>query len=310
MTSPEASVAPRPARKRPATSIERAAYAPDLRAPLRPPESVAAAVPGGAIVLLVHDGRESAVREALQRGMERAVTTAPLLLAIHVQPPDESAAMFAQVLEHHRPEAVVLTPPLGGRSDLVDVCDRARTRCLRIGLAPELSCDERAATALTVRRLVTLGHARIGLVAGPETSPGARQRELGYLDAMAEHGLDRGPALIVPGDDTFESGMAAGRLLLEISPRPTAILACNDDMAAGVLHAAAQAGVPVPEALSLVGFDDTSIARRLLPPLASVRIPWERIGHEAINRILNRSAAPPGPFDAQLVERASLAVLT
>ncbi|MFD2136600.1 substrate-binding domain-containing protein [Novosphingobium resinovorum] len=52
--------------------------------------------------------------------------------------------------------------------------------------------------------------------------------------------------------------MAAGRLLLEISPRPTAILACNDEMAAGVLHAAAQDDVPVPQALSVVGFDDTS----------------------------------------------------
>ncbi|MFT4055839.1 MAG: substrate-binding domain-containing protein, partial [Novosphingobium sp.] len=163
------------------------------------------------------------------------------------------------------------------------------------------------AAALAVRRLIAIGHVRIGLIAGPETSPGARQRELGYLDAMAEHGLDRGPALIVPGDDTFESGIAAARLLLEISPRPTAILACNDDMAAGALHAAVDAGVAVPDALSLVGFDDSPLARRLMPPLASVRVPWDRIGHEAALRIADESAAPLAPFDGQLVERASIA---
>lgn len=328
MTSPEAPVAPRPRRKRPAppgdtfvagsTSIERAAYVPDLRGgALRPVEGIGDIAGNGtadltadrAIVLLVHDGRASPIREAVQDGMAGALAAGTHLLAIHALPPDGSVAAFRDLLERYRPVGVVLIPPLAARADLADICQHAHTRCLRIGAQHGLSCDERASAALAVRRLVALGHARIGLVAGPETSPCARERELGYLDAMAEQGLDRGPALIVPGDDSFESGIAAGRLLLEISPRPTAILACSDDMAAGVLHAAAQSGVPVPEALCVVGFDDTPLARRLLPPLASVRLPWERIGHEAAKRIRDESATPLEPFEGRLMERESLGPL-
>ncbi|MFC6436584.1 substrate-binding domain-containing protein [Novosphingobium resinovorum] len=330
MTSPETTVATRPTRRRPASSIERAAiepcvteragmeraaYVPDFRGPLRSPECADPVPANHALVLLVHDGSEHAIRDAVQDAMAKAMANAveagthlfaPHVLGANAMKPDGIPAAFARLLARHRPAGVVLMPPLSAREDLADLCLRAQARCLRVGAQPGLSCDERGGAALVVRRLVTLGHTRIGLVADPESSAGARQRELGYLDAMAELGLDRGPALIVPGDNSFESGIAAGRLLLEISPRPTAILACNDEMAAGVLHAAAQDDVPVPQALSVVGFDDTSLAHRLLPPLASVHVPWNRIGEEAAKWILAESSASLEPFEPHLMERASL----
>ncbi|PNU06538.1 substrate-binding domain-containing protein [Novosphingobium guangzhouense] len=308
MTSPEAPVSTRGPRAHKATAIERAGYLPERRARPRPAETAPGATPAAAsaVILLVHDGHEQGLRETVERGIAAALADGTHLPAALFLPPDDAVATLAGVIERHRPSGIVLMPPLSARQDLADLCLRMRTRCIRLGTEPALSCDERGAAALAVGRLVALGHARIGLVAGPETSVNARQRELGYLDAMAEHGLDRGPALIVPGDDSFDSGIAAGRLLLEISPRPTAILAANDAMAAGVLQAAAQAGVPVPAALSVLGFDDTPLARCLLPPLASVRLPWDRMAFEGARRLLGATGPSLGPFEVEVVERGSL----
>jgi LacI family transcriptional regulator len=101
-----------------------------------------------------------------------------------------------------------------------------------------VAANDREAAAAAVGYLIALGHRRIGVVGGPDEAGPAQERELGYLDAMADHDLDRGPALIANGDFSLESGVSAGNLLLEVSPRPTAIFAATDGMAAGVLHAA------------------------------------------------------------------------
>lgn len=311
---------------RTATAIERAGYTPDLPVPLprqarsrqaRTPPRQGEPAPGDpgrdphrqvdrTLIALVHDGRNRDILDAVEAGLGEQLHGGDRLLVLHGLPPGEEAGSLAYFLDRHRPEAVVLMPSLADREDLAALCARAQVGCQRLGSAGSPGCDERRAAASAVRQLIALGHARIGLVAGPDGSASARNRELGYLDAMAEHGLDRGPALIVPGDDTFASGIEAGRLLLEISPRPTAILACNDEMAAGVLHAADQAGVAVPAALSVVGFDDTPLARRTLPTLASVSLPWAHVGQDAARRIVTGQPLPGEGFDAALILRDSL----
>ena len=80
-------------------------------------------------------------------------------------------------------------------------------------------------------------------------------------------------SMIADGNYTFESGVMAADRLLDLMPRPTAIFACNDEMAAGVLHAARQRGIDVPRDLSIIGFDDTPIAAHIWPPLTTVRWP-------------------------------------
>lgn len=303
MNRSDAPVVPLPVRNPRASAIERANYVPDLLPRKGAARPVEAFVPPP-VVLLLHDGRNGDVLDLVESGLAAGIEDSHLI-ARHRFAPDMTAGAFTRFLERHRPACVVLVPPLSGSEDLATLCTRAHVRCLRLGVTGDLGCEERRAAAIAVARLVAAGHARIGLVSGAEGSPSAQQRELGYLDAMAEYGLDRGPALIVPGDDTFESGIEAGQLLLEISPRPTAILACNDAMALGVLHAAARSGIAVPEALAVVGFDDTPLARRALPALSSVHVPWERIGREAARRVLSDAQMPPVSFDGELVERAS-----
>ena len=93
---------------------------------------------------------------------------------------------------------------------------------------------------------------------------------------------------------TLESGIAGAESRFDLQPRPTAIFACNDEMAAGVLFAARSRGIAVPEELSIIGFDDTPIAARVWPPLTTVRWPIVAMGRAAaLKSIGDATSVPP-----------------
>ena len=123
------------------------------------------------------------------------------------------------------------------------------------------------------RHLLELGHRRIGMISGPSRVLCSRARVDGYRAALETAGLKVDPALIRYGDFHVESGFAQGRHLLELDDPPTAIFAGSDLQALGVYEAARQAGLRIPEDLSVVGFDDLSVARWVGPPLTTVRQP-------------------------------------
>jgi LacI family transcriptional regulator len=115
--------------------------------------------------------------------------------------------------------------------------------------------------------------------------------------------------LIVEGGYTYESGVAGGEKLLALNPRPTAIFASNDEMAAGVYRAANRLGLSIPGDLSIVGFDDGALAARLLPSLTTIRLPIRELGRIAANKILHPEAAGAHsmvtPLEPHLVIRDS-----
>lgn len=274
----------------------------------------AARAADAALVAIVHDGSDRGVLEIALAGSAQALDGTGLALVLEMIPAalthEDSALRMRGFLDRLRPAGTVLLPPLAERDDLAAICEEAQVRCARLGREDGgLACDDRRAMAGVIHWLVEQGHQRIGIVSGPEASFAAQQRELGYLDTLADHGLDRGASLIVAGDNSFASGLSGGRLLLEVSPRPTAIVACNDEMAAGVLAAAAQAGVAVPTALSVVGFDDTPLAERTVPALTSVHVPWQRMALDAVAGIAGSGPMPDrdAAYTAALVMRDSVA---
>jgi LacI family transcriptional regulator len=216
-------------------------------------------------------------------------------------------------LETQRPAGVLLLPGVAEFDSIVRACNDIGCTPIRLGTtaldetAQTIVSNDREAAAGAVGYLIALGHRRIGLIAGPEDGGPAQERELGYLDAMADHDLDRGPALISAGDYSFESGISAGNLLLEVSPRPTAIFAANDAMAAGAIHAARARGIRVPEDLSVVGFEDTPVAAQIWPPLTTVRVPIAAMARAAACRLIFPAAAAsqPSQFRLELVPRSS-----
>src|SRR5690606_24123939 len=162
------------------------------------------------------------------------------------------------------------------------------------------------------KHLAELGHIRIGFIAGPPGFRSREERRKGFLDGLKKHGIDLPAKNIVDGAYTYESGIAAAEKLLKLSPRPTAIFASNDEMAAGVYHAARQLGLSIPGDLSVVGFDDTPVSSRLWPPLTTVRWPIHEMGRAAAAHLLRAAADQPpdeekGVFPAFLVARDSTA---
>ena len=269
----------------------------------------------GKLIALLSDSANPQQALAAQQGMLEALRDSDHALVVHAV--DRAAPGMEQdlrrFLEAHRPAGALLLPGIAELGSIARACDEIGCAYVRMGAtmideaAQLVASDDRAAAARAVSHLIALGHRRIGLVAGPEGSAIAQQRELGYLDAIADHDLDRGPALVAAGDFGFTSGLAAGHLLLEVSPRPTAIFAINDAMGAGVLHAARARAILVPDALSVVGFEDTPLAAQLCPPLTTVHLPVAAMARTAAVKLLNPDIAAQQrtQFALELVSRGS-----
>ncbi|WP_395245318.1 LacI family DNA-binding transcriptional regulator [Agromyces sp. MMS24-K17] len=142
--------------------------------------------------------------------------------------------------------------------------------------APFFAIDDLGAMALAVRHLVSLGHRRIGLADGPEAFVPAQRKAAGFRDAIAELVGTDAPVLIEHTLASDDGGLSAARALL--AEGCTAIVCASDLIAVGVLAEARRQGIRVPEDLSVVGFDDSTLARHSWPPLTTIRQPVNTMG--------------------------------
>jgi len=194
---------------------------------------------------------------------------------------------------------LILSPPLTDSPKLRATLEAMDLDFVQISPLPSLQRsphvafdDHRAAYDVT-SYLIRLGHERIALIKGHPDHGCTESRLAGYVAALQAHRVTVDPSLIAQGSFSFESGLQCGRLLLSASPRPSAIFACNDDMAAGVLHIAHSLGIAVPGELSVVGYDDTPLAQQVWPSLTTVRQPIQDMARAAatclIGKIRSRS---------------------
>lgn len=187
-----------------------------------------------------------------------------------------------------RLDGAVITAPLSDDPALLKVLASYGVPTVRVApretMPGELTVgiDDMHAAMEIVDHVVALGHRRIGFVEGTPGLAATVQRARGYRAALERHGIDFDAALVRPGHFDIASGEAAGMELLALPDPPTAIIASNDETAAGVLAAASSVGVRVPDQLSVCGFDDSMIARIILPRLTTVRQPTRELGSEAI----------------------------
>jgi LacI family transcriptional regulator len=207
-----------------------------------------------------HD-REASLLERLMQG-----TTDGALLILPEESPDELAAL------HEHGYRFVIVDPHRHLDEHV----------------PTVSAAHSSGASEGVEHLLSLGHRRIAAVTGPLGWIATEQRLRGYRGALAAAGVMPDPELVVESDFHAKGGVEAALSLLDLPDPPTAVFAFNDMLAIGVMQAARQRGIRVPEELSVLGFDDTFEASIVTPTLTTVRQPLAEMGRMAVNLLVRQ----------------------
>ncbi|HZV51907.1 MAG TPA: LacI family DNA-binding transcriptional regulator [Candidatus Dormibacteraeota bacterium] len=219
----------------------------------------------------------------------------------HARSSAREALVLAEVLETRHCDGAILLGDLrdeprlwaeleGSELAVVAVCQGGRAPGI-----PTVDCDNRVGTVMALQHLHGLGHRRIAFLDAGWLGD-VEERRLAYHAFMAERGLPvlEGYHQRLPGNHP-DAGLSAFRALLELSSPPSAVFCATDQVALGVLAAAARAGLRVPADVSVVGFDDIPMARFAVPGLTTVRQPLRRMARLAVERLLGliRSGAAP-----------------
>ncbi|BBD03024.1 MULTISPECIES: LacI family DNA-binding transcriptional regulator [Sphingobium] len=285
------------------------------------PQARALALGRNFLIGLVYDNPNVQMILSMQKGILEALHGTEFELVI--RPVDRGSNLVMEDIRsfvtRQRLFGVVILPPMSENDALARMLDEEGCRYVRMGSAvlddPEhmVASNDREAVADAVRHLIAQGHRRIGLIAGPHGFRSAQERREGFELALKEAGISLPRSLVADGQYTFESGLSASESLLDLSPRPTAIFASNDEMAAGVLYAARLRGIAVPEELSIIGFDDTPVTTRVWPPLTTVRWPIVAMGRAAALKLIGTAIGEdaevnePSMFSSTLIRRGSVA---
>ena len=159
-----------------------------------------------------------------------------------------------------------------------------------------VSVDNEQGVRASVAHLISLGHTRIGHIAGPQDISTGTARLRGYLEAMGSHGLTVSSGEIVYATGyTVEDGLRCGRELLGATDDLTAVVAANDMLAVGCYGALDALGLRCPDDVSVIGFNDMPFVDRLHPPLSTVRFPHYQLGTEAARLLIERIEGGDSP---------------
>jgi LacI family repressor for deo operon, udp, cdd, tsx, nupC, and nupG len=224
---------------------------------------------------------EGAEIEARQHGY--------FLLSSSANDPQAFKALVEELIGHRRVDGlIVINPYVDDRYQavpdnfpvvFVGACSRDKSIC-------SVSLDDEKAAYEATRHLITQGHKQIAMITGPMEEDCSRDRSDGYMRALREANLPVDLSLIIEGDWSATSGQDALLSLAEQGRLPGAIFAQNDRMALGVLHAARDLGLNVPEQLAVIGVDDMPLASYFDPPLTTMHQDMPRIGREATRMLV------------------------
>ena len=254
---------------------------------------------------LLYNSPESAFVSALLVGALDAATRFGAQLLIHRFEEHRALSDILSDMVDGGANALLLPAPYCEAASETGLVDRLNVPVIALCPGSELSdmsavrVDDVSAAREMTSYLIGLGHRRIGFVRGAASHIISRTRFEGYRLAHLDHGLEADPELVADGDLTFDSGLAAAERLLALERPPTAIFASNDDMAAAVISVAHRRDMRVPEQLSVAGFDDSPISRKIWPTVTTVRQPivdMTAMAVESLIEILGRPAGklPPG----------------
>jgi len=189
-------------------------------------------------------------------------------------------------------DGLIFTPPADNAREVIRELQQLEVPFVRLtpqdrtSPLPYVTATDMQGAFDMTNYLISLGHRRIGFIHGPEDQRAGHERFAGYKKAINEAGIELDSGIITEGDDYFESGFLATLYLLKLETVPSAIFCNNDEMAAGSISAVFEAGLKVPNNISVVGFDDIPLASQVWPPLTTVQQPIYKIAEIATNMLI------------------------
>ena len=299
-------------RKRVLDAIEELGYAPDARA------QALSSGKTNTIALVIPDLINPHFSE-FATGVEEAARAADyhFLLSSTTLVSDEYAVDIFRDLVRRRFDGLILaTHFILNSKEAQEILARIHKRGLpivefsEINNVDTISADYRDATKEVVSYLVSLGHRRIGFVYGVGDHDLGLDRLEPYQESMKVAGITVEPNLIIECGPTIEDGYQGALNLLNLEPRPTAIIAINDLLAMSTMRAAADLGIRVPDDLSVVGYDNIPMANYLVPRLTTVTKDAYTAGKTAFEMLMARMQTPDLPrqlihIPAKLIVRES-----
>ncbi|TMO66294.1 LacI family DNA-binding transcriptional regulator [Pseudoalteromonas aurantia] len=229
---------------------------------------------------------------------------------------DALIANIENLLMTSRLDGLVLTPPFSDSLELIEFLKKKNVNYARVASAIEgdesisvRSNDEQGAFEIT-EHLIELGHSHIAFIKGHPDHSATEQRFSGYQRALSTHNLTFDDKLVAEGNFSYHSGADSAKAILDINPRPSAVFASNDYMAAAVLKLATQRQLKVPEDISIAGFDNAPIARHIWPGLTTIAQPVEEMTRQAVDLLIEQIGGTQAQvrqttLEAKLITRES-----
>lgn len=251
---------------------------------------------------LCFHGQLNAYHTEVLQGVVEAGAEAGVAVVVSVRPRGQRgarakrpAAWARELAAAGRQAAIVVTSELAA----ADLTALSRARVPVVVIDPlnlpsarvtSVGSTNFAGGLAATQHLLHLGHRQIAYLGGPATAACNQARMHGYRGAMEAEGAPVPDGYVRTGRFSYEHGLAGGAALLDLPQPPTAVFAGSDETALGVIEAARIRSLRIPEDLSVVGFDDTPVARLAAPPLTTVRQPLREMGAVAVRTALRLAA--------------------
>jgi LacI family transcriptional regulator len=271
------------------------------------------------ICILMYPGFYQPASEVFSRIMDVGYEeNYDILIQPYFPPHARSRRKLVSLIYEHRIDGFITTPPLDADDFVSDLLSTYKVPQVQINpfqrseSIPFVAGDDYQGAYAMTEYLIKLGHRRIAFFTGPRNMRASSDRLEGYRAALGAHQAPYQEDLVRSSEWTFDGGLTLARELLAHHEPPSAIFAGNDEAAFGVMYAAQEMNIRIPDELSVCGYDDLGFSKNIWPGLTTVHQPSETLVERAtymlIDVLRGKTPAPSGSFiTAKVVLRGSTA---
>lgn len=246
------------------------------------------------ICILMYPGFSQPASEMLTRIMDIGYEeNYDILIQPYFPPHARSKRKLVNLIYEHRIDGFITTPPVDADEFVADMLSTYKVPQVQVNpfnrsdLSASVIGDDFQGAYKMTEYLISLGHRRISFLTGPRNMRASVDRLNGYQTALLANAIPVNNDMIRSSEWTFDGGYTQTRQLLDLADRPTAVFSGSDEAAYGVVYAAHEMGLRIPEDLSVAGYDDQSFSKNIWPGLTTIHQPADEILEKAARLLIN-----------------------